>query len=164
MNTSALLKRLEEQLDRLTRELAPVASQVCLYPRFPADLFRCNARVIQDYLQEISANMHRLTQLAQRQNRDGLEWLAQRVLDQITALCREAVSWSLRINDHDCQPVGKLYASLLHLQQERVRLLAIKDTDDVPFTQRDLPALQHLLDRNQSATWRLERALIRYLR
>lgn len=163
MKIPLLLSQLDEQLMRLTHLLASIAGHECRYPRFSSGLFRHEPGVLQDCLQQVSDNVQRIKQLVQQRKTAELNWLAQRVAEQMEALYREAASWHLRGDDRARRAAGRLHAKLLDLQQEQQRLLALK-TPNADVTRlsahQDHAALQYLLRRNQAEIQRISHRVI----
>ena len=82
--------RLAQLLTALRQEIARHPDGACRQPRFDAQLFRTR-----DYLQEVEENVARLRDSSHVLARSA--WLAERLVDQIAALQREATTQQLRL-------------------------------------------------------------------
>lgn len=86
-------QRLADCLNTLRTDIARHQDGSCRSPRFDRQLFTCKGTRLSDYLQEIEHNQQRLTAATDAQEH---RWLAEKLVNQIAALQREARTQQLR--------------------------------------------------------------------
>lgn len=94
MSLSSVHQRLHHCILSLREEIARHPDGRCRQPRFDSQLFRAKGTRLADYLQEIEQNFQRLCTDAEDLTRSA--WLAERLVDQIAALQREASTQQIR--------------------------------------------------------------------
>ncbi|WP_426445486.1 primosomal replication protein PriC [Siccibacter colletis] len=175
VKTAQLLDLLDTRLSDLDQRIAPLAGHDSITPRFDRQRFRTTGRRMQDFLDEIHANVAQLRACATANETEQVAWLAQTVALQIEALQREAASWQLRTHDSAHTGLGKLHKKLLEHQEferrliemKRERELRVAEVDTLVEQQqlhREIDALEGRLARCRDATQNLERALTRLRR
>ena len=175
MKTAQLLDLLDARLANLDRLIAPLAGHNSMTPRFDRQRFRTSGRRMQDFLDEIHANVAQLRRCATANETEQVAWLAETVALQIEALQREAASWQLRTHDSAHTGLGKLHKKLLEHQEFERRLIEMKSEREQRAAgvetlveqqqlHREIDALEGRLARCREATHNIERALARLRR
>ena len=93
MKTALLLETLQNQLIALRAQASPLLQHATLKPRFDRQLFRTRSTLIKDYLDEAQHNLDELRHAVESQQREQVAWLADHLVEQITALHREMTAW-----------------------------------------------------------------------
>ncbi|WP_409306455.1 primosomal replication protein PriC [Pectobacterium sp. B1J-3] len=173
MNTHKLLLALEQQIATLANAIEPVADRPIQQSRFDRHLFSCYGTRLKDYLAEISQNLYLIRQLVAEQRPEHVAFIAEKLVQQMTALQRELATQPLR---HQEQPkitsADDLYHKLAEHQDYERRLLAmIQDRESLlnlqtqlteqQRLQKELAALEGRLSRCRQALSRLERTIER---
>lgn len=91
-----LLGRLNNRIDQLAQAVAGQKDFALSTPRFDRQLFQEKGTRLTNYVQEIQRNYQQISQLSAYGQTDRLNWLAERVVMQISALQREMATLSLR--------------------------------------------------------------------
>jgi primosomal replication protein N'' len=94
MSRISAQRRLQGCIMALRQDLARQPDGRCRQPRFDSLLFNCKGTRLADYLQEIEHNFQQLQTAGD--DLDRSRWLAERLVDQIAALQREASTQQLR--------------------------------------------------------------------
>lgn len=95
MSLTSVQQRLSLCIQTLRQEIAQHPDGQCRLPRFDSHLFQCKGTRLADYLQEIEQNFQRLC--VDKDDVIRSAWLAERLVDQIAALQREASTQQLRL-------------------------------------------------------------------
>lgn len=175
MKTDRLLAILERQITDLDALIAPLASHVSLTPRFDRLRFRTTGRSMDDYLREVHDNLAQLRHCVIENEPAQTAWLAEKLVEQIAALRREAAAWPLRYHDSAHYGFGKLHAKLLAHQEFERRLLTmmharqqqaqqVEMLDEQQRLHREIDALEGRLARCREALHKIEAALARLIR
>lgn len=134
--------RLEQLLAALRQEIARHADGACRQPRFDTQLFRTRGTRLADYLQEVEENVARLRDSSHDLARSA--WLAERLVDQIAALQREATTQQLRLRRE--QPLREPRTSKYQEYREfERRLLAMIAQREARLAQAETLAIQQQL-------------------
>ncbi|MEN4788118.1 primosomal replication protein [Pantoea agglomerans] len=142
MSAIAIQQRLQQLLIALRQELACYSDGVCRLPRFDTQLFRTKGTRLADYLLEVEQNFARLCDSSHDLARSA--WLAERLVDQIAALQREASTQQLRTRRE--QPVRNPRAAKYQEYREfERRLLAMIDQREQRLALAETLAVQHQL-------------------
>lgn len=142
MSAIAVQQRLQQLLIALRQEIARHPDGVCRLPRFDTQLFRTKGTRLADYLLEVEQNFARLCEKHDDLARSA--WLAERLVDQIAALQREATTQQLRTRRE--QPLKNPRATKYQEYREfERRLLAMIDQREQRLAQAETLAVQHQL-------------------
>lgn len=175
MKTDRLLATLERQISDLDRLIAPLAAHMSLTPRFDRLRFRTNGKRMADYLHEVHDNLAQLRHCVDENEPAQTAWLAEKLVEQVVALRREAAAWPVRYHDSAHYGFGKLHAKLLAHQEFERRLLAmqrerqlqvqnVEKLDEQQRLHREIDALEGRLARCREALYNIEAALTRLVR
>lgn len=156
--------RLHAALERLRQYIEHQPDGACRQPRFDAQLFRCKGTRLADYLREVEQNVAQLT--AADGDRTRLQWLAEKVVDQIAALQRECQSQQLRVarerprhrpNQQKREEYQGYETRLLAMLEQREHALARAETLSVQQQLiREVEQLQARLARCRAALYKLD--------
>lgn len=124
MKTDLLLS-LENQLSRLEEEVAPIALHATLGARFDRQLFRTQSSLLQACLEEARENLRALGRAVAQQQTEQVQWLAQRLAEQLEAIARENHAWSLRGWDSGSPGLTRWQRKRVQHQEYERRLLAM---------------------------------------
>lgn len=172
MQTSQLLITLSDRLAALAVQIEAVDNQQAAQPRFAHTLFQTRGARLADYLAESRLTLQQLTQSAEQGNAERVAWLAQRLIDQITALARELATLDLRRAQPARAEPKDNYARLDEHQDYERRLIAmIRDRESLRSNagdgprqqqlQQEIAALEGRLSRCRQALRRIERQIER---
>ncbi|MDF7680369.1 primosomal replication protein [Enterobacteriaceae bacterium ESL0689] len=175
MKSRQLLRTLEAQIDQLTTRVAPLAHHATLSARFDHQLFSTCSSVIQSYLDEIKYNFSTLQHAVRHQRLAQVCWLTQRLSAQMTALNREAATWSLRRWDSPSAKINRWQQRRLIHQQYEHRLATMYHEHQQQLAQATTFAEQQRLAREvdiyagrlancRAALQKIERVLARLTR
>ncbi|MFZ4834075.1 primosomal replication protein PriC [Rouxiella sp. Mn2063] len=173
MSTQKTLQLLEQQIENLAQEIAPIANTPAQQARFDVSLFATKGYRLRDYLAEVRQTFAQLKTVVEEKRQAQVAFIAERIVTQITALQRELATQSLRKADK--APVSRSsdnYARLAETQQFERRLIAmIEDResslgklttfDEQKQVQKELAALEGRLMRCRQALSKIERYIER---
>ena len=98
--TEQLLEKLNQYIEAIQIQLAQLEVEQHangkVQQRFDQQLFKPIVKNIDEYLQEITKNYHQLQQQVKNQKVEQINYLTQKIIDQITALQRELATQALR--------------------------------------------------------------------
>ena len=135
-------QRLHQLLIALRQEIARHPDGVCRPPRFDTPLLQTKGTRLAAYLPEVEQNFARLCDVSHDLARSA--WLAERLVDQIAALQREASTQQLRTRRE--QPVKNPRATKYQEYREfERRLLAMIDQREQRLALAETLAVQHQL-------------------
>lgn len=158
MRTRQLSDAIDASITTLGAEIAPLATHRALSPRFDRQLFHAKSTLMGDYLDEIKENWRQLKRHITAQNTPQTAWLAEHLVAQITALSREAATWSLRTHDGAHLAVSGINEKLLQHQDFERRLMAMKNARTAQLlTENTFAGQQRLLREIDALDGRLER-------
>jgi len=172
VHASRLFTTLNERLDGLAARIASGKHLKVEQSRFDGKLFQTRGSRLEDYLAESRETLQRLSTAADGGHADRVAWLAQRLIDQMTALARELATEDLRRQQPAAAAPEDYYAKLNEHQDYERRLLAmIRDRDSVRQNtvdktrqqqlQQEIAALEGRLTRCRQALTRIERLIER---
>lgn len=172
MKTTQLLASLEQRIAELDRLIAPIAEHSSLTLRFDHQRFRTTEGRMQDYLDEVHYHLKQLRHCVIGRENEQVAWLAQKLVDQIACLQREAATWPLRRHDSAHSGLSKLHNKLLEHQEFERRLLEMKHDREMRVRNeetlvaqqqlhREIDALEGRVMRCRNAVYKIERALAR---
>jgi len=173
VSTQKTLQLLEQQIENLAHEIAPIANAPAQQARFDVSLFATKGYRLRDYLTEVRQTFSQLKIVVEEKRQAQVAFIAERIISQITALQRELATQSLRKADK--APASKSadnYARLAETQQFERRLIAmIEDResslgklatfDEQKRVQKELAALEGRLMRCRQALSKIERYIER---
>lgn len=151
MKAALLLETLQKQLTTLRAEATPLLGHATLKPRFDRQLFRTRSTVIQDYLAEAQTRLDELCHAVESEQQEQVAWLAEHLIEQITALHREIAAWPLRAWDSGSPGLGKWQRKRLENQEFERRLFEMKREREVRLNNSETLEEQQLLMREISA-------------
>ena len=125
MHASRLFTTLNERLDGLAARIASGKHLKVEQSRFDGKLFQTRGSRLEDYLAESRETLQRLSTAADGGHADRVAWLAQRLIDQMTALARELATEDLRRQQPAAAAPEDYYAKLNEHQDYERRLLAM---------------------------------------
>lgn len=172
VHSSRLLTTLNDQFNALAKRVDAAGHQPVAQSRFDHQLFQSRGTRLDDYLAESRQTLQRLTLTVDRGYTERVAWLAQRLIDQMTALARELATQDLRrAQPAKAAPVD-YYARLNEHQDYERRLVAmIRDRDSLRQNtgdyaraqqlQQEIAALEGRLARCRQALARIERQIER---
>ncbi|MCH9405535.1 primosomal replication protein PriC [Pantoea agglomerans] len=142
MSAITIQQRLQQLVIALRQELACHSDGVCRLPRFDTQLFRTKGTRLADYLLEVEQNFARLCDSSHDLARSA--WLAERLVDQIAALQREASTQQLRTRREQAirNPRAAKYQEYREFER---RLLAMIDQREQRLALAETLAVQHQL-------------------
>jgi len=172
VHSSKLLTTLNHQLDGLAARITTGKHAKVEQSRFDYQLFQTRGNRLEDYLAESRETLQRLSVAADSGHTDRVAWLAQRLIEQITALARELATQDLRRQQPASVVEEDYYAKLSEHQDYERRLLAmIRDRDSLRDStgdsvrqqqlQQEIAALEGRLSRCRLAMARIERLIER---
>lgn len=172
MHSSRLLTTLNDQFNTLAARIASGQHASVAQSRFDHQLFQSRGTRLEDYLTESRETLQRLTLAVENGHTDRVAWLAQRLIDQMTALARELATQDLRRQLPAPAVAVDYYAKLSeHRDYERRLLGMIRDRDSLRLTspdggrqqqlQQEIAALEGRLARCRQALARIERKIER---
>ncbi|WP_058911583.1 primosomal replication protein PriC [Entomohabitans teleogrylli] len=175
MKSSSPLDILAQRMAALNQRLAPLRDHFTLTPRFDRQLFRCAGHTPGEYLAELADNVRQLRRYAASGDSERAAWLAERVVNQITALEREVATRDLRRYDGAHRAAGVTHRQLLQHQDYEQRLNAMlsarqgqlpqaQTLADQQRLQQEIAALHGRLRRCRAALERIQRRLNRQIR
>ncbi|PLY46607.1 primosomal replication protein N'' [Lelliottia sp. F153] len=175
MKTALLLETLQNQLIALRAQASPLLQHATLKPRFDRQLFRTRSTLIKDYLDEAQHNLDELRHAVESQQREQVAWLADHLVEQITALHREMTAWPLRAWDTPSPGAAKWQRKRLEHQDFERRLYAMKNAreqqlkgsetlEEQQRLMREISALEGRLTRCRQALDEIERVIARMTR
>ncbi|HAI07658.1 primosomal replication protein N'' [Pantoea sp. AN62] len=135
-------QRLQHLLITLRQDIATHPDGQCRLPRFDSQLFRSKGTRLADYLAEVEQNFTRLCDSAGDPDRSA--WLAERLVDQIAALQREASTQQLRTRREKPLSNPRVSKYQEYREYER-RLLAMIDQREQRLALAETLAVQHQL-------------------
>ena len=158
MKTALLLQTLEQQLATLRQQVMPLAGHTTLSARFDRQLFHTRSTQLRACLEEAQENLLALRQAVDEALLPQVAWLAERLACQMTAISREAASWSLRGWDHPSPAIARWQRKRLQHQEFERRLTEMKTTREQRLAQTEnLDEQQQLLREVQLYAERLAR-------
>jgi len=86
---SGFIKTLSDQFAGLSERIRACGQHSATQSRFDHKLFHSRGTGLTDYLAESYQTLQQLTQAADHGRTEQVTWLAQRLVDQMTALARE---------------------------------------------------------------------------
>lgn len=159
MKSLSMRERLSQLIVALRQQILAMPDAAARVPRFDRQLFLSKGTRLQDYLDEIDHNFQQLCQNNGNPGRVG--WLAERLVDQIAALQREASTQTLRLRrerpvpDHRRQKrdeYREYERRLLAMIAQREQRLALAETLAIQQQlKRELEALEGRLARCRQA-------------
>ncbi|WP_413734840.1 primosomal replication protein PriC [Sodalis sp. RH21] len=172
MHSSRLLTTLGDQFSALAARIDAGEHTSVAQSRFDHQLFQSRGTRLEDYLAESRETLQRLSLAADGGHTDRVAWLAQRLIDQMTALARELATQDLRRQQPQKTPAVDYYTKLNeHQDYERRLLTMIRDRDSLRANtgdsarqqqlQQEIAALEGRLARCRQALARLERQIER---
>ncbi|MEA9390828.1 primosomal replication protein [Acerihabitans sp. TG2] len=172
MYSSKLLTTLNDKLDGLAARITAGKHVNVEQSRFDYQLFQTRGHRLEDYLAESRETLQRLSVTADSGHADRVAWLAQRLIDQMTALARELATQDLRRQQPATVVEIDHYAKLSeHQDYERRLLTMIRDRDSLRQStddstrqqqlQQEIAALEGRLSRCRQAVIRIERLIER---
>ncbi len=172
VHSSRLLTTLNDRLDGLAARIASGKHVKVEQSRFDSQLFQTRGSRLEDYLAESRETLQRLSTAADGEHTDRVAWLAQRLIDQMTALARELATQDLRRQQPAAVVPEDYYTKLNEHQDYERRLLAmIRDRDSLRQSatdsvrqqqlQQEIAALEGRLARCRQALVRIERLIER---
>lgn len=175
MKTQALIDALAARSATLRAEIAPLAKHNTLTPRFDKRLFNTRSTEMDACLQEVNHNIDLLRQYADAGQTDQVAWLAERIVNQMAALGREAATWQLRAHDSAHLSVGAVHRKLIQHQEFERRLQEMlrqcryqhdraERLDDQQRLAKEMTVLEGRLFRCREALGRIERQMERRTR
>ena len=141
MAFATLQQRLAACLSALQTQIAQHPDGRCRTPRFDRQLFVTSGTRLADYLREIERNLHLLGSSGNDQER---AWLAEKVLNQIAALQREARTQQLRPR-HEQPAAGPRQQKLDEYREYERRLQAMIDQREQRLALAESLAVQRQL-------------------
>jgi len=142
MSAISTEQRLQQLLISLRQEIVRHPDGYCRLPRFDTQLFRTKGTRLADYLLEVEQNFARLCDNSHDLARSA--WLAERLVDQIAALQREAGTQQLRTRRE--QPLVNPRATKYQEYREfERRLLAMIENREQRLALAETLAVQHQL-------------------
>ncbi|TKI06257.1 primosomal replication protein PriC [Martelella alba] len=171
MQSSSLIQTLSDRLTELAQRIDSSDADAIAQSRFDHRLFQCRGTTLRDYLTDSQRTLRQLTEAAEQARTEQVAWLAQRLVDQITALAREIATGNLRRRPPAEQPTDP-YARLAQHQDYARRLTnLIRDRESLlrdagnpvrqQQLQREIAALEGRLARCRQALTRLEQQIER---
>ncbi|XBS70849.1 primosomal replication protein [Acerihabitans sp. KWT182] len=170
MQSLKFIDALSAQLDALAARIEEAGDKSAAQSRFDHSLFQSRGTGLPDYLAESKMTLRRLTQTAGQGRTEQVSWLAQRLVDQLTALARELATLDLRRRQAPRAAAGDDYARLAEHQDYERRLLAlIRDRESLRENsgdklrrdrlQQEIAALEGRLARCRHALTRIEKRI-----
>lgn len=175
MKTALLLETLQNQLTALREQATPLMAHATLKPRFDRQLFRTRSTRIKDYLDETQGNLEELRHAVANAQQEQVAWLADHLIQQMTALHREMSAWPLRTWDNASPGVRKWQRKrlenqeferrLFDMKREREKRLNTAETlEEQQLLMREIAALEGRLTRCRQALDEIERVIERLTR
>ncbi|WP_410016165.1 primosomal replication protein PriC [Sodalis sp. RH24] len=172
MHSSKLLVTLSDQFNTLAGRIEAAGQETVSQSRFDHQLFQSRGTRLDDYLAESRQTLQRLTLTVEQGYTERVAWLAQRLIDQMTALARELATQDLRRGQPAKAAPVDYYARLNEHQDYERRLLSmIRDRDSLRQStgdyartqqlQQEIAALEGRLARCRQALARIERLIER---
>lgn len=171
MNTGALLQTLQKQVHQLAAAVAAAPAAAVLQPRFDDRLFNTRDTRLSHCLAEVENNLALLTQAAEKRALQQVAFLAERIVDQISALQRELATLPVRErNAFNVKVEQDIYQTLARHQDYERRLVAMRRDKESLLgrqttlaaqqqIQKELAALEGRLMRCRQALTRIERQI-----
>ena len=167
MPISGFIKTLSDQFAGLSERIRACGQHSATQSRFDHKLFHSRGTGLTDYLAESYQTLQQLTQAADHGRTEEVTWLAQRLVDQMTALARELATLELRRQQPPAAAPKDVYARLAENQDYERRLIALildreslLQSSDVMSRrqqlQREIAALEGRLARCRQALSRIE--------
>lgn len=151
MKSALLLETLAQKIDALAAQVLPHGRHATISPRFDRQLFRTRSTQMQAYLEEARSNLTALRDAAAAGQSPQVAWLAEKLIDQISALSREAATWRLRAWDSPAPAVAKWQRKRLEHQEFEKRLAAMRQEREARLTRVETFAQQQLLHKEITA-------------
>ncbi|MDY1036733.1 primosomal replication protein N'' [Lelliottia sp. CFBP8978] len=175
MKTALLLETLQNQLIALRSQASPLMQHATLKPRFDRQLFRTRSTLIKDYLDEAQRNLDELNHAVKQSRQEQVAWLAEHLIEQMTALHREITAWPLRAWDSPSAGMEKWQRKRLEHQEFERRLFEMKQAREQQLSTsetleeqqrllREVSALEGRLTRCRQALDKIERVIARITR
>lgn len=142
MSPISAQQRLQLALIALRQDIAAHPDGHCRLPRFDSQLFRTKGTRLADYLAEVEQNFTRLCDSAS--DLVCSAWLAERLVDQVAALQREASTQQLRTRREKPLSNPRAVKYQEYREYER-RLLAMIDQREQRLALAETLAVQHQL-------------------
>lgn len=172
MQSSRLLTTLTQQLNNLAGRVDSSAGTRVQQSRFDHQLFHSRGTRLADYLAESRLTLSQLEHAVEQNRAERVAWLAQRLIDQMTALAREMATQDLHRHQPKAAPATDYYARQAeHQDYERRLIIMIRDRDSlraactdtarVHQLQREVAALEGRLARCRQALARIEKVIER---
>ncbi|NDL65035.1 primosomal replication protein PriC [Acerihabitans arboris] len=172
MHSSKLLTALSDRFDALAGRVDAAGHERVAQSRFDHQLFQTRGTRLDDYLAESRQTLQRLTLTVEQGHTERVAWLAQRLIDQMTALARELATLDLRRGQPAKAAPVDYYARLNeHQDYERRLVTMIRDRDSLRQStgdsarqqqlQQEIAALEGRLARCRQALARIERLIER---
>jgi len=166
------INALSDQLNALATRIEATGHNVVTQSRFDHKLFQSRGTGLGDYLAESRQTLRQLTQAAEQGRTEQVAWLAQRLLDQMTALARELATLDLRRQREPVAAPVDDYARLAeHQDYERRLMTLIRDRESLRQNsddrvrqhqlQQEIAALEGRLGRCRQALTRIEKLIER---
>nr|WP_218627099.1 primosomal replication protein [Sodalis sp. dw_96] len=160
------------QLDALATRIDDSGHNDATQSRFDHKLFQSRGTGLADYLAESRLTLQRLTQTAEQGRTEQVAWLAQRLVDQMTALARELATLDLRRRQPQVAgPVDEYIKLAEHQDYERRLMTLIRDRESLRQNsddrvrqhqlQQEIAALEGRLTRCRQALTRIEKLIER---
>ncbi|MFH8133707.1 primosomal replication protein PriC [Pantoea osteomyelitidis] len=148
MKTPSTRERLSQLIVALRQQILTLPDGAARQPRFDRQLFLSKGTRLHDYLDEIEQNFQQLSQ--NQANPGRAAWLAQRLVDQIAALQREASTQTLRLRRERPMPDFRQQKRDEYRDYER-RLQAMIDQREQRLALAGTLAMQQQLKRELEA-------------
>ena len=172
MQAPSFIQTLSEQLSVLADRIDSAGADTVAQSRFDNRLFQCRGTALGDYLADSRLTLRHLTLAASQGHTEQVAWLAQRLLDQMTALARELATLDMRRRQPAAKAPMDHYARLAeHQDYERRLVNLIRDRESLRQTcddmsrqqqlQQEIAALEGRLARCRQALARIERQIER---
>ncbi|WP_213993367.1 primosomal replication protein PriC [Sodalis sp. dw_96] len=172
MQSPKFINALSLQLDALATRIDDSGHNDATQSRFDHKLFQSRGTGLADYLAESRLTLQRLTQTAEQGRTEQVAWLAQRLVDQMTALARELATLDLRRRQPQVAgPVDEYIKLAEHQDYERRLMTLIRDRESLRQNsddrvrqhqlQQEIAALEGRLTRCRQALTRIEKLIER---
>lgn len=170
MQSLKFINALSEKLNALATRIEATGHNDAAQSRFDHKLFQSRGTGLADYLAECRLTLQHLTETAQQGRTEQVAWLAQRLLDQMTALARELATLDLRRRQAPVAAPVDVYVKLAeHQDYERRLMTLIRDRESLRQNcgdrgrqhqlQQEIAALEGRLTRCRQALTRIEKLI-----
>lgn len=158
VHTSKLILTLVNQLNELATRIS-TENYVQKEPSlFDCKLFATRSNLLADYLSESRVTLNQLTGAVDQKSTKQVVWLAQRLIDQITAITRELITQNMRHEHYFVINSANNYNCLAKYREYERRLLAMISDRNILREVTTNHILVHKLQQEiNTLKWRLVR-------